>query len=51
MVLKDPVLKIAPVNLKAPSTLGEKPLKGIFDVIFGLTLVTATLPLISAASS
>jgi len=52
MALKGgPTLKLKPVNLKAPTASGESSLKGFFDVIFGTTLVVATFPLISAASS
>lgn len=45
------ILKVPQVKLKAPSGSNEKSLKGFFDVIFGTTLVVATLPLIAAASS
>ena len=43
--------KFNPIKLKAPSPSTENSLKGVFDVIFGVTLVSATLPLIGAASS
>lgn len=43
--------KFKPVKLKAPSGSTEASLKGFFDVIFGTTLVVATLPLIAAVKS
>ncbi len=51
MVLKAPAFKFKPVNLKAPSGSKDTDLSKIFNVIFGVTLVAATIPLISAASS
>lgn len=51
MVLKAPAFKFKPVNLKAPKASTGDQLGNMFNVIIGLSLFAATVPLIGAATN
>ncbi len=51
MTLKAPKLRFKPVKLKAPTASTGDQLGNMFNVIIGLSLFAATVPLIGVASS